>query len=135
MERPFNELPADSKWNPSGLQVDSQRTPSGFPADSKWIPSGLPGNSKWIPADSQRTPGEIPGNSCRTPNGHPLDFQQISSKADSKQVSIWRAHLESFFGEVILRAALETDGIPWEIRLQTDTQQSLNRPPTDSTRL
>ena len=116
--------------------INSQQTPSGIPAYSKWIPSGLPANSKWIPVDSQRTPGEIPANSCQTPNGHPPDFQQISSKVDSKQVSIQRAHFESFFGEPILRAALETDSISWgNGGFPTDTQQSPNRPPTDSSRL
>ena len=68
--------------------MNSQQTPSGIPADSKWIPSRLPAIFKWIPVDSQWTPGEIPANSHRTPNGHPLNFQQSSSKADSKQVSI-----------------------------------------------
>ena len=107
--------------------INSQQTPSGIPAYSKWIPSGLPANSKWIPVDSQRTPGEIPANSCQTPNGHPPDFQQISSKVDSKQVSIQRAHFESFFGEPILRAALETDSISWgNGGFPTDTQQSPN---------
>ena len=86
--------------------VNSQQTPRGIPVDSKWIPSGLPANSKWIPADSQRTPGEIPSNSRRTSNGHPPDFQQISSKADSG------LNLKSLFGELFGEPILRAAGIP-----------------------
>ena len=101
-----------SKWNPSGLQVDSQWTPSGLPVDSQRTPSGLP-------ADSQ-----LPANSRRTPNGHQLDFQQISSKVDSKQVSIWRAYLESFFGELFWRAHFESW---WYCVGKSDPQQTPNK--------
>ena len=118
--------------------MNSQQTPSGIPADSKGIPSGLSANSQrtpiGLPADSQRTPSGLQADSQRTlpadtPSGHsqwtPSGLQQISSKADSKQVSVWRAHLESFFGEPILKAALETGGIPWG-------NQTPNRHPTKS---
>ena len=45
MERPFNELPADSQWIPSGFPADSQRTASGLPADCQRTASRLPADS------------------------------------------------------------------------------------------
>ena len=67
-----------------------------------------------------------------TPSGLPPDFHQTSTRlpANSKQVSIWRAHLESFFGKPILRVHSKNClGIAFygEIRVPTYSQQTPNK--------
>ena len=108
-------IPADSKGIPSGLSANSQRTPIGLPADSQRTPSGLQADSQWtLPAD---TPS---GHSQWTPSG----LQQISSKADSKQVSVWRAHLESFFWRAHFESCF---GNWWYSMGKSDPQQTSNK--------
>ena len=86
----------DFQQTPTRLQA--KQTPSILPPDTHWTPTGLP------------------------PDCHQTPIKE-DSPANSKQISIWRAHLESTSEETILKTAS---------RLPVDSQQTPTGLPPDS---